>query len=287
VANIVGTSNADTLLGTLGTDNITAGAGNDTVNPGLGLDDSADGEDGDDLLILDFSVTDTGRGVSGYGSSNNTNFQRLDSNNNLVDRLTANNFERFEITATGYEDTLFGGDGNDTLLAGDGNDSLVGGEGDDTLLAGDGNDILNGDGGQRQPRRRRGELIRFSEDFSNQTTALVFDSTKPVATQTLADGSIIANFEVFENIQTGSGSDRLVQLGQIKNDFRAGAGNDTVNPGLGLDDYADGGDGDDLLILDFSVTDTGQGVSGYGSSNTANFQRPRQQQQFGRSSECQ
>jgi hypothetical protein len=89
----------------------------------------------------------------------------------------------------------------------------------------------------------------------------------------LADGSIIANFEVFENIKTGSGSDRLVQLGQIKNDFRAGAGDDTVNPGLGLYDYADGGDGDDLLILDFSVTDTGRGVSGYGSSNYANFQR--------------
>jgi Ca2+-binding RTX toxin-like protein len=257
VANIVGTSNADTLLGTLGTDNITAGAGNDTVNPGLGLDDSADGEDGDDLLILDFSVTDTGRGVSGYGSSNYANFQRQDSNNNLVDRLTANNFERFEITATGYEDTLFGGEGDDTLLAGDGND---------------GNDSLNGDGGNDNLDGGAG-IDTLSEDFSNQTTALVFDSTKPVATQTLADGSIIANFEVFENIQTGSGSDRLVQLGQIKNDFRAGAGDDTVNPGLGLDDYADGGDGDDLLILDFSVTDTGQGVSGYGSSNYANFQR--------------
>jgi Ca2+-binding RTX toxin-like protein len=171
-----------------------AGAGNDTVNPGLGLDDYADGGDGDDLLILDFSVTDTGQGVSGYGSSNTANFQRLDSNNNLVDRLSANNFERFEITATGYEDTLFGGQGEDTLLAGDGNDSLVGGEGNDTLLAGDGNDILNGDGGNDNLDGGAG-IDTLSEDFSNQTTALVFDSTKPVATQTLADGSIIANFE--------------------------------------------------------------------------------------------
>jgi RHS repeat-associated protein len=232
--------------------NFHAGAGDDTVNPGLGSD-YVDGEQGDDLLILDFSVTDTGRGVSASAGSNPNSFLHRDSNNNLVGNLRTTNFERFQITGTGYDDTLSGGSRDDTLLAGDGNDSLNGEGGSDNLDGGAGIDTL-------------------SENFANETTALVFDSTNPVATQTLADGSIIANFEVFENIKTGSGNDRLVQLGQINNNFHAGAGDDTVNPGLGSDDV-DGEQGDDLLILDFSVTDTGRGVSGYGSSYYANFQR--------------
>jgi Ca2+-binding RTX toxin-like protein len=37
-------------------------------------------------------------------------------------------------------------------------------------------------------------------------------------------------------------------------------GNDTFNPGLG-DDQVYGGSGDDLLVLDYSVDDTGTGMS--------------------------
>jgi Ca2+-binding RTX toxin-like protein len=81
-----------------------------------------------------------------------------------------------------------------------------------------------------------------------------------------ANGTRIANFEVFQEIYTGRGNDRLVQLGRVQNNFRTGAGNDIINAGLGISDRVDGGNGEDLLILNYSVEDTGTGVTASGSS---------------------
>lgn len=67
--------------------------GNDTLTPGLGNDIYVCGEDGDDLLVLDFSVTDTGFGVSGYGGSSGY-FQRPDSSGNYIDYISHSDFER-------------------------------------------------------------------------------------------------------------------------------------------------------------------------------------------------
>ena len=54
--------------------------------------------------------------------------------------------------------------------------------------------------------------------------------------------------------RAAAGNDRLVQLGDVDNSFNTGAGDDTVNTGLGYD-FAYGEEGNDLLIVDYSVNE--------------------------------
>lgn len=147
-----------------GNDNIYSGEGNDTINAGLGSD-VVDGGGGDDLLILDYSVGDTGGGVSFgyYGYNYGIYASRYDTNSNLIDYLQFSEIERFNITGTNQadsintfsgndtinsgngDDTIYTGDGNDTVNAGAGNDTVFGGSGNDRLTGGSGNDTLTGD----------------------------------------------------------------------------------------------------------------------------------------------
>jgi Ca2+-binding RTX toxin-like protein len=66
------------------------------------------------------------------------------------------------------------------------------------------------------------------------------------------------------NITTGSGNDTVIQPTIVNggiyrsNDvIITNAGNDIINAGLGVDDFVDGGNGIDRLIVDYSVDDTG------------------------------
>ena len=61
-----GDSGDNLLGGGGGKDLILGGAGNDTISPGLGSD-NVDGQAGDDLLILDYSLGDTGKTIVGLG----------------------------------------------------------------------------------------------------------------------------------------------------------------------------------------------------------------------------
>lgn len=80
------------------------------------------------------------------------------------------------------------------------------------------------------------------------------------------------------NITTGSGNDTVIQPTIVNgtiyrsNDvIRTNAGNDIINAGLGVNDFVDGGDGIDRLIVDYSVDDTGGAIffnSTYGPSGT-------------------
>ncbi|WP_071189012.1 calcium-binding protein [Trichormus sp. NMC-1] len=127
------------FTGTNGNDTITGTSGNDTINTGLGID-NANGAAGDDLLIIDYSIGDTGRGMTlstyagtegFYGSA-----YRLNSaGNGYPDRVDFSGINRFQITGTGA---------NDTITTGSGNDIINGGEGEDTVNAGGGNDTIDG-----------------------------------------------------------------------------------------------------------------------------------------------
>jgi len=215
--------------------NIATGEGNDTVNPGLG-DDNVDGGTGDDLLILDYSVGDTGGGMYGYPGY----YERRDELNNRVDYLGNSNFERFQITGTPYSDNISGGSGNDTLISGAGDDFLTSGTGIDKIDGGSGNDTL------------------VEGNFGTATTDLIISDT---ATNniTLTDGTEAKGIEQIYNFSTGSGNDSISFTQDLNNSIATGTGNDTVNPGLGADNI-DGGEGDDLLIVNYSVNDTGGGI---------------------------
>ncbi len=250
-----------------GTDNLSGGAGNDTLNPGLGVNETVSGGAGDDLLILDYSAGDSGRGMylntstDAKGASSGSAY-RYDNTNNFLDYLSFSSINRFQITGTSSNDTIEGGIGNDTLSGGAGNDTLNGGAGDDSINAGAGDDSINAgigidsvDGGEGNDR--------LTLDFSGQTGNLSLALGTGFTINGIGSVSNIENF----NITTGWGNDSILQSTLVNgvllrgaDNIISGAGNDTINPGLGLYDTVNGGIGNDLLILDYSAGDTGRGM---------------------------
>ena len=291
VENLLGSDFADTLVGD---------DGDNEINPGLSSSnnnnefDIVNGGNGNDQLTLDYSANDIGTGMSGGFQNTATGsgfFSRNTSNgSHFQDAVSFTNIERLFIIGTIKSDQIIGGSNDDVLLPGAGNDTIYGGRGNDNIQAEDGNDFVvdqdvNGqfigtpansfiylDGG-------RG-IDTLSVDLSGQVDStgknydIVLESTNPQQENpnqllSLANGSAISKFEVFKDIKTGGSNDRLTQLGRVDNNFSTGAGDDTVNSGLGID-IVDGGSkfvdypyynpDNDLLILDYSVEDTGTGV---------------------------
>jgi Ca2+-binding RTX toxin-like protein len=157
-----------------------AGDGEDEVNPGLGIDFANGGGGNNDLLILDFSIEDIGTGVQYLDDFDSDELPDFDApidlnerpdlaresaydqfppdvnppdgnsfyvrgtadGEEVLDEIEFENFERFQITGTGKNDGLVGGDRDDILIGGDGDDILVGNLGNDEVNGGDGDDIL-------------------------------------------------------------------------------------------------------------------------------------------------
>ncbi|MGP1384849.1 MAG: choice-of-anchor L domain-containing protein [Thainema sp.] len=282
VENLKGSNWADTLRGN--------GVNND-INPGLssigpGVDFVHGGGETDtmgDRLILDYSSSGSSlQGGYDYvaGSSDSGEF---------IGNVEFDDIERLQIVGSYLNDTIRGGGGDDYINGGAGNDTILGGQGRNFLYGDDGNDTitnLNNAFGEvfYNPANDEPQIFwvgggagidTFSGNFRDRAQDIVLTSLNPDQENpeqffTLGDGSVIHQFERFQDIQTGSGDDQLTQLGRVNNDFRTGAGDDMVNTGLGLD-YADGGIdgfssgehviyGDDLLIVDYSEGDIGGGI---------------------------
>ena len=118
--------------------------------------------------------------------------------------------------------SITGSQFNDEIFGGDFNDTLSGGRGNDVINGGKGADVLDGESGNDT-------LVRNLSSFN---LGSIVDNT--VSTMTLIDGTTASNFE---NINLTFGS-----------------GDDTVKTGLGRD-IVDGGDGIDLLEIDYSASD--------------------------------
>ncbi len=91
----------------------------------------------------------------------------------------------------------------------------------------------------------------------------------------------------FNNVYTGSGGDTIDFSAKTTNYINTGAGNDTIDAGLGIDSV-NGGNGNDLLIVNYSVGDTGTGMQidyngSYGSAtrNMADTITPLDRIDFG------
>jgi Ca2+-binding RTX toxin-like protein len=239
---ITGSSKNDSLVGTSGDDTLIGGDGNDVLDGYVGGNNVLDGGNGDDVLKGSY-----------YGA--------------------------------GADDTLYGGAGHDTLLPVTGNDTAFGGDGNDIIRATDspvtgspngyGTDVFEaGDGDdavedfsyaysfQGYTRTNGATRLKLdggagfdtlSADYGNQAQAIGF--TDGIGNSVdFADGSYFRNFEALGNFIAGSGGDTLLLSGRRDNKLAGGDGNDTVNPGLGVD-IVYGGAGDDLLILDYSAGD--------------------------------
>ena len=191
-------------------------------------------------------------------------------------------------------DTLLGQTDSDTLLGGPGNDNLtfdlgVGSQfqyGNDTADGGEGNDFISNIGNPGLELTRTGlhSVIKLdggpgfdvvAVDAGNLATALVLDGVSPVHFD-LPGGGYVRNFERVADITTGSGDDVIITPGRHDNRISTLGGNDTVNPGLGIDFIRSGsGNDNDLLIVDYSLGDD-PGLGGVtNASGSSPIQRRR------------
>ncbi|PYF06566.1 hemolysin type calcium-binding protein [Rhodobacter viridis] len=245
----------------IGSDHFASGAGNDTLTMYMGGEDIAEGGAGNDVLIVtcgagEGSVWLTDLANTPGGGYSGT-FDGAGDND-----IAFWGIERFSFTDRD------GGD--DVIMTGSGNDTLNGGAGNDTLRSGAGLDQIDGGYGQRD--YWQGNLAALSTD-------VVIDLN---TASTPAAGASVVNIEGMD-VTTGSGNDSLTaRLGATMNDvMHAGAGNDTLTLRDGGTDLADGGAGDDLLVINWTgstngiwltnlTADAGSGYSGTFNGEGAN-----------------
>jgi Ca2+-binding RTX toxin-like protein len=244
----------ENLIGSNYGDNLTGDAGDNDLNPMLGSGlygeasetDIVDGGAGRDrLTLIDYDRNDEGLGLTGGFTNVATGSGRITRG---ADTVEFSNIERLLVVGTGNDDNLTGGVDRDVFLMGAGNDTVNGGGRDDFLDGDDGIDTLSAD---------------FS--FTYEDITLIGDDSKENQGVNLAgsNGLFIQRFEIFKDITTGSGygNDTLIQKGRVDNKFYTGSGDDYVDAGLGID-LVDGGYGNgDLLTIDYSVGDTGSGIT--------------------------
>jgi hypothetical protein len=198
----------DALLpGTFGNDDvIVAGGGNDSVNAGLGHDlvyggagnDTLTGGVGNDTIYGDADAGTGGtRGSGGSGGSCGSD------------------------GTPGYDDLIYGGDGNDVLLGEAGRDTIFGGAGRDLAFGGDGDDVID----------------TASGAVSEQRPDMGYPGLYPADSDPLNDR---------DTVDAGSGDD-IIRTGDDDDLITAGSGNDWVDAGVD-DDTVSGGDGNDTII---------------------------------------
>ncbi|WP_316678173.1 calcium-binding protein [uncultured Tolumonas sp.] len=207
-------------------DVVSLSGGDDAVNLGRGID-QANGGDGIDRLVVDYSSstssvqrTDTGYGWLKYG-----NLQGTDSVNFY-------SFEKFD---------LRGGSGSDYLIGAANNDNLVGNAGNDVLQGVAGIDTINGGTG----------VDRWIADYSALTTAISFTLDATGSGSVTGVGTTVAGIESI-SLTSGLANDYISTAALNYNDvINASDGADTVKTGGGRDS-ANGGNGTDLLVFNFS-----------------------------------
>lgn len=259
MANFLGT-NLDDILPLSGIGN----GADDIFSPGLG-NDTVDGGDGNDILVINYS----GNTYLGSGAgitfelptfSNGTNalagysgfLSAVKDTTFSTNSVTFSRIERFQITGTNASDVLRGGINSDILNGLGGDDTFTSGGGIDTIDGGTGIDTLT------------------DADFSSFTINLIIDNTGNILS--FSNGLTIKGVELFSNLVLGSGDDKvtftlnfddnintgagndIVNSGAGKDTVNGGDGNDIINSGLGQDDFVDGGMGDDLLVVDYSTS---------------------------------
>ncbi|HEY9694873.1 MAG TPA: calcium-binding protein [Oculatellaceae cyanobacterium] len=257
MAVVTGTSGNDTLNGTSGNDTINGLAGDDVIAPGLGHD-TVDGGTGTDVLVINYAAnTYSGIQTNFYNGDRSSGYIYAYYTNSGYNQVNFSNIERYNITGTGADDTIYGAALNDTLIGGAGNDSLDAGAGNDTLDGGAGDDTLDGGTGTDSVDGGTGtDTLRFN--YSASTTAINFTSTSSGTLSITGAGSVTySNIEAF-NLTGTNFNDTIT--GTANNDtFNGLAGDDIIAIGLGHD-TVDGGTGTDVLVIDYSAN-TYSGIS--------------------------
>jgi len=152
------------------------------------------------------------------------------------------------------DDELRGRSGDDLLYGGQGDDDLFGDSGDDVLHGGTGRDRLDGGEGIDTASYATAELTPYfpRDDIDDQRVTFggVFVDMKFAPGSDNPDGDTLIDIENvigsnFEDFIYGDDLDNVLQGGGSADLVFGRGGDDTI--ALQDDDYADGGDGDDLF----------------------------------------
>lgn len=296
IENLLGSKYSDRLIGDDGDNEIKPNYGEDIVNGEGGRDRMFI----DYSSSVDFFETGGGV-QGGYNPSFNLNFPTIPNGLNtrlpgstdsgLIFRRTSDGtkvldstqffgIENLTLIGTPFADSILSSIGDDFLNMGDGNDTITSGLGNDRVFAGSGNDIVVAQndlfGRINGVIDNAKNIIELDGSTGIDTLSVNLSGKKDSinlygysliqenSSQSLvtSDGTVlINNFEIFKDIITGNGDDTLTQLDRVNNFFATGGGNDTVKAGLGFDNVDGGDSNDDLLYIDYSVDDTGGGMS--------------------------
>ncbi|SUO95498.1 M10 family metallopeptidase C-terminal domain-containing protein [Suttonella ornithocola] len=187
------------------------------------------------------------------------------------------------ISASDYDDYLYGSHGDDYFLGQDGNDVLFGHDGNDTLFGGEGNDKLDGGNGRDKLNGGLGvdivdggdgnDVILQDDAISSDTlngghgvdtldlSGLVTDAagkgvTVDLRASKLQKGSVQDHIMSFENV-IGSSGDDVIHGNEQDNMLVSGDGNDILYGyrgndlfiGNGGNNHFYGGEGNDIYLL--------------------------------------
>ncbi len=228
-------------------DVVTTNAGDDLITMRQNGDDTVNGGEGSDRLVV---INDLGDGNGGV-STGYWNAGAVDGFSGVFDGFGGNNLWFNNINHFTFVDNS---NGNDNIRTGDGNDSLMGRAGNDTLDSGSGSDTVDGGDGN--------DL--WIADHSGLRSALAIDLN---GTSALPGLGLVQNMEAFR-LQSGSGNDTLTghESSGMIDIVRANAGDDDIRMAIGGDDSVYGGSGSDRLTVHIGL---GEGVStGYWNSGS-------------------
>jgi Ca2+-binding RTX toxin-like protein len=235
---IVGMGGKDELYGGLGDDSLEGsrdgglcdgGGGDDLIQGGAGNDTIRGGSGNDTLLAYDHNGWGRdrgrdkiygGRGDDSIEAGSDRGFYDGGRGDDLLRGWTASDSMRGGVG----DDTLFGGDGFDSLEGGSGNDALDGGGGDDFINGGDGNDEFSGGVGRDT---MKGGVGFDAVDYSDIDKAVEVVLAGRDQVDVWIGDEVEDSISGIEAIFGGANSDLLI--------------------GDSMNNYFQGGDGDDLL----------------------------------------
>jgi len=215
IENVIAGNYADLLVGNSSSNWFDPGKGDDTVDGAEGIDivsfESATGGVQVDL-------------VAGTATGSETGNDTLTS----IEHVVGSKFD--DVIMLGNADgELSGHDGDDALTGGAGNDTLIGGSGNDTIGGGDGVDTL----------------LYTDEDVAENGPSLsgvgvTVDLATGTATDNWGDTDTFTGIEIvygsiYGDVMTGGNVDNGIGVTDGFEAFEGGAGDDTINGGVGFD----------------------------------------------------
>jgi len=255
-ADLIGSSQADTLKGDTNTNMINGGAGDDTIY-GIGGSNYLYGSTGDDTVYGKVSGSDF---VDGGTGNNKIDYSNLDSANFIVADLSQTTTYNDEngasqtvssITVTGGSadyikniNVVEGSQGNDIITGNSDGNTLIGGEGDDTLNGYAGSNLLIGGNGTNGDWADYGNRQQIKLDLS--TGLATVDSNSSDTFEPTDDIDTLIGIENIYGSNLDTYADDTITGNDYNNTIFGQKGEDTIDGGRGSD-YLDGGIGNDTV----------------------------------------